>query len=262
MDLLFVGVACSMEAISQYWFFGSKMYLTQLRAYEDTILYCVWSFGFSLMNEISTPLTMLALAIQRYFKVCRPFVANRRVFSKYQLWGNIIITAIPVLLIIPHAVVVFYRYNPVLNFRQICYAGFFVEPLYRASLGGTLFFYLPVTICGVLYIFVGRSLLNMTTMEARNRQLTIIFMFSCLLWFLFWLPERIMYHYYETIETVYGRSKTFHFFMNKRDFITKLFSLIQPVIIVLSYRPLQEPIANLCKKLNEKCRCSANNSND
>ena len=255
--LVFVGFASTLEAIVHFWFFWKNE--PDVRYHEDTILYCVCTFGFSHMNEISTPMIMLALAIQRFFKVCKPFIANRPEFRKYQLLGNAILTILPFLILTIHAVAVIYRYDAGWYLRQLCYAGFFWDTTYRATIGGAIFFYIPVMVCAVLYVFVGKSLMKMTTMEARNRQLTRIFMASCILWFVFWLPERVMHFYYENNKSLLGKSKLFHFFLNRNDFFTHFFSLLQPVVIVLSYRPLQEPFTKFYYKIRGKCGCCMQN---
>ena len=246
--LVFVGFTSTLEAIVHFWYFWTNE--PDGESHENTILYCVCTFGFSHMNEISTPMIMLGLAIQRFFKVCKPFVSNRPEFRTYQLWGNVILTILPCFILTIHvvAVVYVYRYNATGYLRQVCYSGFFWNTTYRATIGGAIFFYIPVMICAVLYVFVGKSLMAMTTMEARNRQLSIIFMTSCVLWFLFWLPERIMKQYYANNESILGKSKLFHFFFNRHNFFTQIFSFLQPVVILISYRPLQEPIINFYKK--------------
>ena len=254
--LVFVGLTRTLEASVHWWFFWKNE--ASGRNHEDTVLHCICTFGFSHMNEISTPMIMLALAIQRFFKVCKPFVSNRPEFRKYQLWGNVILTILPFLILTIHAVVVVYRYEPDWHLRQFCYAGFFWDTRYRVTIGGAIFFYIPVIACAVLYVFVGKSLMAMTTMEARNRQLTRIFIASCVLWFAFWLPERIMHHYYENTTSIFGKSKLFYFFMNRNDFFTQFYPLLQPVVIVFSYPPLQEPFVNLYNKVRGKCCCPQN----
>ena len=250
--LVFVGFALTSEAIAQFWFI--KTVEAGDETYENTTFFCVCTFGFSHMNEISTPMIMMALAIQRFFKVCKPFVSNRPDFRKYQLRGNAILTTLPLMVLTIHVAAVVYRYDGSWFLRQVCYAGFFWDARYRVTIGGAIFFYIPVMICAILYVFVGKSLMALTTMESRNRQLTRIFMASCILWFVFWLPERVMHFYYENNKSLLGKSKLFHFFLNRNDFFTHFFSLLQPVVIVLSYRPLQEPIVNLYNKVLGACR--------
>ena len=254
LALVFVSFALTSEAIVRFWYFETIE--TGETNYESHIFSCACTFGYSHMNEISTPIIMLALAIQRFFKVCKPFISNQPEFLKYQLRGNVILTVLPFLVLTIHVVAVVYRYDGSWNMQQLCYAGFFWDTTYRATIGGAIFFYVPVMVCAVLYVFVGKSLMAMTTMEDRNRQLTTIFMTSCVLWFLFWLPERIMYLYYENMSSTFllGKSKLFHFFLNRNDFFTHFFSLLQPIVIVLSYRPLHEPIVNLYNKVLETCR--------
>ena len=207
--LVFVGFALTSEAIVKFRFL--KTVEAGDETYENTAFFCVCTFEFSHMDEISTPMIMMALAIQRFFKVCKPFVSNRPNFRKYQLWGNAILTILPLMVLTIHVAAVVYRYDGSEYLRQVCYAGFFWDARYRVTIGGAIFFHIPVMICAVFYVFVGKSLMALTTMEARNRQLTRIFMASCILWFLFWLPERIMHFYYENSKSLLGKSKLFHF---------------------------------------------------
>ena len=112
LDLVFVGLATCLEGAFYRWYFLQN---ETSRDHEDTIFYCVCMFGFSHMNEISTPMTLLALAIQRYFKVCKPFIANQPKFSRYQKWSNVVVTIVPLIIVSLHAAVIVYRYDPIRN---------------------------------------------------------------------------------------------------------------------------------------------------
>ena len=257
VDLFFVGLATCVDSVLHYRSLNNST--MEVGQWQGTVLHCVCSFGFSIMNEISTPMTMLALAIQRFFIVCKPFVANQPTFSKYILWGNIAITVIPLLLMIPNIITVLYLRHDGRFLEPICYAGMFVLGEYRNLFGSIIFFGVPALVCVVLYIFIGRALLKMRTMEARNRCLTLIFMVSCLLWFLFWLPDRFLNFYWSRnitvndMSDVLARGKFYFFFITRRDVFTRLFSLCQPVVVILSYRSFKEPLVTFYKKVREKC---------
>ena len=259
MDLMFVGVASIAEAIGEYRYSTTD---TGATAYwQSGLFHCICTLSFSHMNEIATPMTMIALSVQRFFHVCYPFIANGRRFSRHVFRGNVIITILPFLLIIPSVARVIYLqvFHPNTFFmRNVCYSGIFWSDSLRVLIGGAIFFILPVTFCAVLYFFVGRRLFQMTTMQTRNRQLTILFMVSCLLWVVLWLPEKIMVYYYQNLDNMndlLGKSQAFHFFFNRQDFFTRIFSITQPLILVFCYRPLHQPILSFFKKLREKCGC-------
>ena len=257
VDFFFVGVALCVDSALHFWAIATSRPGNE--EWHNSIPHCICLFGFSILNEISTPMTTLALAVHRFYKVIKPFTANAPNFSKYVLWGNIAITIIPLLVMVPNVVAVVK--SPSSYLGQTCYAGMFGNETKRIRIGSVVFFGVPALLCLVLYIIIGRGLLRMRTMQKRNRQLTIIFMVSCLLWFVFWLPERFL-HFYMGVEgdevdlSFYlDRSKVFFFFYSERELFSMFFSLVQPVFIILSYKPLREPIALFYRNLRGKCDC-------
>ena len=260
IELVFVGIPLCVSSVAHVYYLKSVSTPQFHDQYKMSILHCVLLFCYSHVNEITTPFTILALALQRFFKVCFPFQANKPEFSKYQLIANVVITGLPLLVVTADAVFIAYGYESAVSRFDFCYAGFFLNEDRRDLIGGIVFFMVPVAVSFCLYFAIGRGLMKMTTMQERNTQLTILFMVTCMLWLVFWLPERILSIYFHQTETLIGASKMFYITLSLKDFFTLFFSIIQPAILLLCYRPVQEPIVNLYKKIREKCGCSSSSS--
>ena len=175
--------------------------------------------------------------------VCRPFLSAE--FPKYFMRLNILVTVLILILILSNGVftgVGFYLG------KNYCEDGIFMERYNRSLIGGTLFYFLPAVVCIVLYTLVGRVVRNMKQEQERNKQLTVIFFLSCMLWLLLWLPERVFGIYFE-----HSNPKEYSDFLivfcSVHLTSTLLFSLIQPLLMILSYKPLLEPILTARSKI-------------
>ena len=150
---------------------------------------CVSHFGSNHISKWTTPLTMTTIAVTRYIIVCHPIFSKTLNFHKLQKYANIIITAASWGLILCNACYVGFHFEPyrTLDF-EICEMSFYADERQKALIEGTVLFLVPVTACLVLYTFVGVRLWKMTSMQSRNRQLSVLFLCSCVVWIIFWAP--------------------------------------------------------------------------
>ena len=113
-----------------------------------------------------------------------------------------------------------------------------------------ILFFIPAAITSTLYIFVGIKLAKSKTKRVRNRDLTIAFLLSCLLWIFFWLPNEVM----KVLDSFSAVARVNEFTMGRA--IQKLFAkfsgalfefspLINPLVFLFVTRGFQQPIKNL-----------------
>ena len=221
---------------------------------------CVCQFGYTIVNKYSTPFTMLAIAMQRFYQICYPFDANTPRGEK--IWRIIcsVVTVVPITLIAPEFIYVAWRGFPFEDRRKtkglqgtICELGLLEHnPKVRRVFNGLVFWFLPAVVCFILYARVGTTLRSMVTRRGRNRLLTILFLVSCLAWFIFWLPEHLVFATLDVELFLLSNPKAGTGFAVFYLYFSLLFSATQPLVLIVCYRPLWKPILGLIKKL-EKC---------
>ena len=150
---------------------------------------CVSHFGSNHISKWTTPLTLTTVALTRYITVCHPVFSKTQKFLKLQKYANITITALSWGLIFCNTCYVGFHFEPykTLDF-EICEMSYYQSERQKALVEGSVLFLVPATACLVLYTFVGVRLWKMTSMQRRNRQLTVLFLSSCVVWIVFWLP--------------------------------------------------------------------------
>ena len=217
---------------------------------------CICVFLFTLVNKYTTPFTMLAVAIERYYRVCKPFDVNSQRFEKVEKIITIIITVLPVVFLTPELAFIIYQSVPFqhgiwdgLN-RSSCEFGLLeINRRIRWIVNSVIFFFIPATACFVLYIKVVIELRKMLTQVERNRELTILFMISCFAWIVCWLPEGVGNLVLPPTDPDFNEKVAFWIFRQFYSNLTLLFSAVQPILLILSYRPIKEPIAVLFSKI-------------
>ena len=191
---------------------------------------------------------MTSVAIFRYIVVCHPVFSKQPVFAKVRKYINIFITLLTMAAIITNAGYVAYHFEPYSPLKiGVCGQSFFKTDRQKALVEGVAFFFTPAAVCLVLYSFVGRKLWKTTTMQKRNRQLTALFLCSCVMWVVFWTPEKIFGFLSNDDSRFTSRGKYFYIFLRLRFTIIHFFSMIQPIILVFCYRPPFEPLQKLLR---------------
>ena len=130
------------------------------------------------------------------------------------------------------------------------------DPKVRRVFNGIVFWFLPVAVCFILYVRVGTKLRSMLTRRGRNKVLTILFLVSCLAWFFFWLPEHLVFTTLDMEALYLSNPKTSTGFVVFYLYFSLLFSASQPLILIVCYRPLWEPVVGLFDKIG---KCVRNN---
>ena len=189
---------------------------------------------------------MTSVAIFRYIVVCHPVFSKQPVFAKVRKFINILITIFTLVAIITNASYVAYHFEPYDPLKTgICGQTFFKSDRQKSLVEGIAFFLIPAAACLILYTFVGRNLWKTSAMQKRNRQLTVLFLCSCLIWVLFWTPEKLFGFLIQNESDFMRRGKLFFVFLRLRFSVVHLFSMIQPIVLVSCYRPLFEPLQKL-----------------
>ena len=199
---------------------------------------------------------MLAVAIERFYMVCKPFDVNSQQFTKMKKTISILITILPVVFLAPEFAFVIFRSIPFqygiwdgLN-RSSCEFGLLeINRRIRWIVNSIIFFFIPATACFVLYIKVVIELRKMLTQVERNRELTILFMISCFAWIVCWLLEGVGNIVLPATGADINDKVVFWIFRHFYSNLTLLFSAVQPILLILSYRPLKEPIAALFSRI-------------
>ena len=79
-DFISVGIASLISGIININIAYKPMDQSELTARDPTeieaTILCICQFGYTIVNKYSTPFTMLAIAMQRFYQICYPIDAN------------------------------------------------------------------------------------------------------------------------------------------------------------------------------------------
>ena len=225
------------------------------RSMAQEVVLCFASYGYTLINQRTTPFTMLAIALQRFFHVCRPFDVQTETYKKCQSAGFILMTSLFVVVLSGEWIYIvhehfFWQNSPESGSVQwACKRGVIKDVTSLYIVYGGLCFILPATICCFLYAKVIIGLKKMAAQRERNRQLTILFIITCFLWIVFWTPEKIHRLYVEPSGEILSMGVIKPLLNQFHNLITLSFSAVQPIILTLSYRPFYETIVANSRKV-------------
>ena len=193
----------------------------------------------------STGIAMIALASQRFILVKRPFTAQQTLTKKYYVIIGSICTVLPSTLIVSAFLAASF-------FTTDCdQTSFFNYGAVRAIAYSIIFYLAPVILCLCLYIPVGIELWKKETQAARNRELTILFLTSCLTWIVLWFPAFLFLLIFQSSETVVdifsgGYFRLFLWLCHQPLF--HLFSAVNPIIFIFCYKHSQSPLKAICHR--------------
>ena len=268
LDLVFIGLTCMISGIFKtvFWF-GKRTEEANNFTYSplEGVSLCLCIFEYTLINQCTTPLTMLALTVQRFYQVCRPIDGKSEEFLKRQSMAFVLLTAVASAIFSGELVFILIKVMPEVHGTQFNLSNFdtceyviFSTPKIRSIISGIVLFLLPALCCSVLYTKVATDLRKMISQREPNKQLTIPFMVSCILWVVFWLPEKLFNLLDSPFAYLGILGKFYSVFHLTYLYITLLFSAIQPLFIILLYRPisekLREEISNCKERLSQCCR--------
>ena len=206
------------------------------------------------INSSSTGICLLALAIERYIFVCKATSAQTLLSKK----RHIILCAFSTCSILISFSAILIRmiseHNCVSNsHEQLCFN--LPNNIWISALLEIIFLFLvPASICVVLYYKVAKTLKARRRNDDVNRRLNIGFTVTCAAWILFWIPSEILHFVY------YLWSAYWQFFrssgipnpsirLNNMAYHLKLmYSMANPLILLLISPPFQAPVKNATKK--------------
>ena len=188
----------------------------------------------------STGFAMIALAVQRFILVKRPFTAQQTLSKRYYLISGAICTVLSLVLILSSSLVTVF-----LN-KDVCReTSFYNNKQLRAIADSMIFYIVPVICCLYLYISVGIELWKKETQVARNTDLTILFLTSCFTWIVPWFPTILYLLLFQSIEytaDVFNNEPSILFLYIWHAPFFHLFSALNPIIFFLCYKPSQSPL--------------------
>ena len=186
----------------------------------------------------STGFAMIAMASQRFILVKRPFIAQQILSMRFYVVIGAICTVLPSALITLAFVVP-------RSFRSDCREmSFYNNRTVRAIADPIIFYLTPVIICLRLYISVGVELWKEETQVTRNRELTILFLASCITWIVLWFPTFLFLLFFQSVKwfEYFNGGLFWLFLMNCHTPLFHLFSAVNPIIFILCYKYSQSPL--------------------
>ena len=131
------------------------------------------------------------MACERYILVCHPTTAKQYLTNRARKYICITLTILILSLISWSAKSTFVIYFDMYH----CDKSFYNDFVTRYVVDGILFFLLPALICVVLYSLVGFRLKKVRQNANRNKNLTVAFLLTSLLWTVLWLPNYAVFVY-------------------------------------------------------------------
>ena len=146
-------------------------------------------FGRSRLNYYSTGFCMIAIALERYILICRPFSAKRLLTKHKRRFIAVLLTGSIISVSLHHFFCVWgYVFGADLKtFRSV--VCFFGRKDLLAALFYTITFIAPSILTCSLYILVHKVLAITKSNRRRNNDLTRAFICSSVLWVVLWLPN-------------------------------------------------------------------------
>ena len=192
----------------------------------------------------STGFAMIAMATQRFILVKRPFTAQQILSKRYYVITGAICTVLPSVLI-----TLAFAVARSLN-SQCREMSFYNNRAIRGIADSIIFYLAPVIVCLGLYIPVGIELWKKETQVARNRELTILFLTSCLTWIVLWFPTFWFLFVFQSLEIQDyvngGLFRVFLLYCHTPLFLS--FSALNPVIFILCYKHSQYPLKAILER--------------
>ena len=207
------------------------------------------------LNYYSTGYCIALIAIERYVIVCKPFKVNEILTTRNKYLSvfflNLLLVASSTREILCRNVFSAF-FNRTIR-EYMCF-----EDVNESIWEAFLFFLAPSIITCVLYASVGFKLAKVSSNQSRNRDLTIAFLISCLLWIVLWLPRIIKVFLQALLPPVRMSIKIR---MTKLETISAGFEFvdsalyllnpfINPIIFIFVSRGFQKPLRALWLKLH------------
>ena len=123
---------------------------------------------------------------------------------------------------------------------------------------GVLFFFIPFVVSVALYYRVIKGFKNMMTNQDRKQSLTKAFIISNVAWIFLWLPEFLVGVVF-TFTDPGNADFIFAFLVNTSltANLMKLYSCVNPIILIFVCRPFQQPLKDLLQKLKKNNETTA-----
>ena len=208
------------------------------------------------LNYYSTGYCIALIAIERYVIVCKPFKVNEILTTRNKYLSIIFLN---VLLIASSTREILCRNYLFMFFDETIWDYLCFGDVNESICEAFLFFLAPATVTCVLYASVGFKLAKVSSNQSRNRDLTIAFLISCLLWIVLWLPRIIKVFLQALLPpqtmstdvslTKLGTISAGFEFVDSALYLLNPF--INPIIFIFVSRGFQKPLRALWLKLHE-----------
>ena len=206
-------------------------------------------------------LAMVSMAFQRFILVKMPFKAQAILTEAYYKTVCFAMIVIPMTLIfaaIGRTLIENQLYGDVFDCDG---RSFYGDRRVRGIADGIIFVLVPALICTVMYLSVAIELWKRQANRKRNRQLSILFMLSCLAWIVLCLPLKIIDIYQGGLHIKFNEATLPKFFqLSRANFLAPiliqvlypLFSTINPLIFIACCVPTQQPMKIVIQKIFKK----------
>ena len=258
--LVSVGVAGTFQSCFALWLVTETNYNNFFQTHNtlNSAAFCALETFNYAGPEYSTGVCMLALAVQRFILVRMPFKAKAILTTKfYKIVTIVLLTFAGVMTV---GTVVFSMLKKILD--NECTPYYYSSTRVQGIVESTIFLFIPAFICVVLYSQVGVALWHSVSMQARNRQLTILFIISCVTWILLWVPSKVFYILYDSwefdlksYEILTKRSHGYFIIQGFYHCVYLAFSALNPIIFILCCTPTQQPLKSFAQRLRGVFRC-------
>ena len=203
---------------------------------------------------------LLFISIERYVLICRPTEAEIWL-TKSRHWFLCVVSS--ALTLVGSIVIGVGRY---MGDDWGCVDEYQNIILVFKCLETILCFLVPATVCVCLSVQINATLKRMLTNQERNQQLTKAFVFTFASWIILWSPRvvfelvcRIKIQEWFCVEILLAKKWTednYNFWYNGVRSLSMLFTIANPVIIIIIVRSFQQPFLDKYKSFRAKCCCN------
>ena len=230
--------------------FLARSYRSTWLGENPPVVKCVNEFIIDIANDYSTAPCLILMAVERYVMVCHSSIAKRVLTKRNRRIICIGLTVSVMILILCASIPTFVtNYDP-----EDCDKSFYADFITRYIFDGFILFATPAIICLVLYTLVGIRLWKVRQNASRNRNLTIAFLTTTMLWILLWSPRFSIVVYEALFDNDPGVLKFYEGNAHAGHvipyYITQAltrpikytYSLLNPLIVMFTVRHFQTPL--------------------
>ena len=230
-------------------------------AFMNDIAACVLNVARMMLNEFTTGVCIGVTAFIRYVLICKPtstFLTNNvlKVVSFAIILWTILATVIHALFFqfsifkkTHHFLEYSATHGTDNTFIQNCML-FVDRRNAKVSLDWIIFMVIPAVASGYFYIRISKVLLNRELDTERNRNLSIAFGVSWLIWILLWSPNYVLMLMKKPkfTELSFGYS-LYKYATVSKSFVQLLYSQINPFLLLVVLKPFRVSFKNTVRKI-------------